>query len=119
MADASQSRLACDPNQERQGGSMSDEETDIFAREVIRLCVISLYDLNHGNPIPKRWRDELDRELGPRAKRGIKPNPSVANREQEWARKMLAYRIADEKGELTTRVTAFSETLAQETTTAT
>jgi hypothetical protein len=56
------------------------DETDTYARELIRMFAASLRDLNGGAPIPDNWRQQLSRELGPPAKRGIKPNARVVAR---------------------------------------
>jgi hypothetical protein len=96
---------------------MLETEIDALVRELIRLFVASLRDLNRGAHIPQRWRDWLQGDLGPKSKPGIKPNSLVAEREQKWAREMLTHRIALERNTSEIAITAFAESLAEQSST--
>lgn len=90
------------------------DETDTYARELIRMFAASLRDLNGGAPIPDYWRQQLSRELGPPAKRGIKPNARVVARKQGWARDILAARLAIESSKASGGISRVAESLAEE-----
>ena len=96
---------------------MPNSSSTIYARELIRLFVAALYDLNEGRPIPQSWSDALTdalRRVATPSKPGVKSTRTVTQREQTWARKMTAFRLDAQKRGISSGVTKYAEDLANE-----
>ena len=89
------------------------DERDSKAREIINVLCGTLRELA-GGPVSQKWRKWIDAELGPKARRGTKQNPIVAERNARWARAMLDADIAREQGLDLRGPTEVAEALAEE-----
>lgn len=91
-----------------------DTEADVLAFELIEVFAAALRDLNEGKPIPVEWRECLERELGPKKRRGPRPSERVTQRDLDIARRMLQHYLALEKGEANKKISTFAQELADE-----
>ena len=91
-----------------------DTEADLLTLKLIEVFAAALRDLNEGRPIPAKWREYLERELGPKKRRGPRPREQVTQRDLDIARRMLQHYLALEKGETNKKITTFVQELADE-----